>query len=54
MKFTTNEFLEKFPLPANGKWKDGVFDIRHLSKITFSPQRRRDAEKFRLKLLSIQ
>ena len=27
MKFPVEELLEKLPLPANEKWKDGVWDI---------------------------
>lgn len=32
MKFTVNEFLAKLPLPANEKWKNGVFDIEPFEK----------------------
>lgn len=32
MKFTVDEFLEKLPLPANKKWKEGVFDIEPFEK----------------------
>ena len=32
MKFTIDEFLEKLPLPANEKWKNGVFDVEPLKK----------------------
>ncbi len=32
MKFTIEEFLEKLPLPANEKWKDGVFDVEPFNK----------------------
>ncbi len=32
MKFTVDEFLEKLPLPANEKWKDGVFDVEPFEK----------------------
>lgn len=32
MKFTAREFLEKLPLPANEKWKDGVFDVEPFQK----------------------
>ncbi len=32
MKFTIDEFLEKLPLPANEKWKDGVFDVEPFKK----------------------
>jgi len=27
MKFTVDEFISQLPLPANDKWKDGVWDI---------------------------
>ena len=32
MKFTIDEFLAKLPLPANEKWKDGVFDVEPFKK----------------------
>jgi mannose-6-phosphate isomerase-like protein (cupin superfamily) len=32
MKFTIDEFLSRLPLPANEKWKDGVFDIEPFEK----------------------
>jgi mannose-6-phosphate isomerase-like protein (cupin superfamily) len=32
MKFTVDEFLAKLPLPANDKWKDGVFDLEPFEK----------------------
>ncbi len=32
MKFTINEFLEKLPLPANEKWKEGAFDVEPFEK----------------------
>ncbi|MEZ5428060.1 MAG: cupin domain-containing protein [Pyrinomonadaceae bacterium] len=32
MKFTIKEFLEKLPLPANEKWKDGVWDVEPFRK----------------------
>ena len=32
MKFTVEEFLEKLPLPANEKWKEGVWDIEPFRK----------------------
>jgi mannose-6-phosphate isomerase-like protein (cupin superfamily) len=32
MKFTIEEFLRKLPLPANDKWKDGVWDIEPFEK----------------------
>ncbi len=27
MKFTVSDILAKLPLPANEKWKEGVWDI---------------------------
>jgi mannose-6-phosphate isomerase-like protein (cupin superfamily) len=43
MKFLLKENLEKLPLPANEKWKDGVWDIETfrkngISKILFAPR----------------
>ena len=32
MKFTVEEFLSKLPLPADEKWKDGVFDVEPFVK----------------------
>jgi mannose-6-phosphate isomerase-like protein (cupin superfamily) len=32
MKFTINEFLTRLPLPANEKWKDGVWDVEPFEK----------------------
>jgi mannose-6-phosphate isomerase-like protein (cupin superfamily) len=32
MKFTLEEFLAKLPLPANEKWKDGVWDVEPFNK----------------------
>ncbi|MDQ3799523.1 MAG: cupin domain-containing protein [Acidobacteriota bacterium] len=32
MKFTIEEFLEKLPLPANEKWKEGVWDVEPFKK----------------------
>lgn len=32
MKFTIGEMLAKLPLPANEKWKNGVFDIEPFKK----------------------
>lgn len=32
MKFTIEEFLAKLPLPANVKWKDGVWDVEPFEK----------------------
>ncbi len=43
MKFTIEEFLAKLPLPADEKWKDGVFDIEpfkkeNVSLVFFAPR----------------
>ncbi len=43
MKFTINEFLPKLPLPANEKWKEGVFDVEPfkeegVSLVFFAPR----------------
>lgn len=43
MKFTSEEFLEKLPLPATEKWKDGVsfmtaFRRRNLTLEFFAPR----------------
>ncbi len=35
MKFTTNEFLAKLPLPADEKWKDGVWFTNAFTKGAF-------------------
>ena len=32
MKFTIEELLTKLPLPANDKWKDGVWDVEPFEK----------------------
>lgn len=32
MRFTVKEFLEKLPLPANEKWKEGVWDVEPFKK----------------------
>jgi len=32
MKFTPEEFLAKLPLPADEKWKDGVWDVEPFKK----------------------
>jgi mannose-6-phosphate isomerase-like protein (cupin superfamily) len=44
MKFKIDEIQAKFPLPANEKWKDGVWDIETfrkngVSKILFAPKK---------------
>lgn len=43
MKFTIEEFLQKLPLPANEKWKEGVWDIepfkkRNVTLVFFAPR----------------
>ena len=43
MKFTIEEMQAKLPLPANEKWKNGVFDIepfkkRKVSLVFFAPR----------------
>ena len=35
MKFAPKEFLSKLPLPANEKWKDGVWFTEVFAKSTF-------------------
>ena len=42
MKFTVEEFLPKLPLPADKKWKEGVWDIEpfrkgNVSLVFFAP-----------------
>jgi mannose-6-phosphate isomerase-like protein (cupin superfamily) len=32
MKFTVEEFSSKLPLPADVKWKNGVFDVEPFAK----------------------
>ena len=32
MKFTIDEMLERLPLPANDKWKNGVWDLEPFSR----------------------
>lgn len=32
MKFTVEEFLKNLPLPANEKWKEGVWDLEPFRK----------------------
>jgi mannose-6-phosphate isomerase-like protein (cupin superfamily) len=32
MKFTIDELLKKLPLPANEKWKEGVWDLEPFEK----------------------
>ncbi len=43
MKFTVDEFLAKLPLPADEKWKDGVWDVAPFEKdgvrlVLFAPR----------------
>jgi len=42
MKFSIDEFLAKLPLPADEKWKDGVWDVeafkkKRVSLVFFAP-----------------
>lgn len=50
MKFTIEEFLEKLPLPANEKWKEGVWDVEPFKKgnatLVFFAPRGRDYQTF--------
>ena len=44
MKFTIDECLAMLPLPANEKWKDGVWDIQphesgEISLVFFAPEK---------------
>ena len=32
MKFTVEEFLPELPLPADGKWKEGIWDVEAFKK----------------------
>lgn len=43
MKYTVEELMAKLPLPANEKWKDGVWDVESFAKenvslIFFAPR----------------
>ncbi len=43
MKFNAKEFLESLPLPANGKWINGVWDVEAFKKkgvslVLFAPR----------------
>ncbi len=43
MKFTIDEFLSNLPLPANAKWKNGVWDVEafkkgNVSLVFFAPK----------------
>jgi mannose-6-phosphate isomerase-like protein (cupin superfamily) len=45
MKFTVDEMLDRLPLPATDKWKDGVWDIEPFEKagvklVFFAPRGR--------------
>jgi mannose-6-phosphate isomerase-like protein (cupin superfamily) len=50
MKFAINEFLGKLPLPANEKWKDGVWDVEPFKKgnvtLVFFAPRGKDYQTF--------
>jgi mannose-6-phosphate isomerase-like protein (cupin superfamily) len=32
MKYTIDEFISQLPLPATGKWKDGIWDVEPFEK----------------------
>lgn len=45
MKFTVDEMLARLPLPANEKWKEGVWDVEPFEKdgvslVLFAPRGR--------------
>lgn len=50
MKFTIEEMLEQLPLPADDKWKEGVWDIEPFEKkgvrLVFFAPRNRDYQTF--------
>ena len=50
MKFTISELSEKLPLPANEKWRDGVWDLEPFEKngvrLVFFAPRGRDHQTF--------
>ncbi len=50
MKFTIDELLLKLPLPADKKWKDGVWDIEPFEKggvkLVFFAPRGKDYQTF--------
>lgn len=50
MKFTIEELLTKLPLPANDKWKDGVWDVEPFEKrgvkLVFFAPRETDYQTF--------
>ncbi len=50
MKFSIDEFLAGLPLPANEKWKEGVWDIEPFKKgdvsLVFFAPRGRDCQTF--------
>jgi len=35
VKFTINEFIAQLPLPADEKWKDGVYDVESFKRKNF-------------------
>lgn len=50
MKFTVDEMLAQLPLPANEKWKEGVWDIEPFEKagvkLVFFAPKNRDYQTF--------
>jgi mannose-6-phosphate isomerase-like protein (cupin superfamily) len=50
MKFTIEEMLAKLPLPANEKWKEGVWDVEPFKKgrvsLVFFAPKNRDYQTF--------
>lgn len=50
MKFTVEEFLRQLPLPANEKWKGGVWDVEPFKKenvsLAFFAPRSNDYQTF--------
>jgi len=50
MKFTVEEMLAQLPLPANEKWKDGIWDLEPFEKngvkLVFFMPREKDYQTF--------
>lgn len=50
MKFTIEEMMQKLPLPANEKWKEGVWDIEPFEKngvkLVFFAPKNKDYQTF--------
>ena len=50
MKLTIDEMMAKLPLPANEKWKDGVWDIEPFKKgdvsLVFFAPKKKDYQTF--------